>query len=504
MNGAVVSCTVTVKLPLDVLPFESDAEQFTVMVATGNMLPDGGTQVTATTPSTMSVAEAEKMTTAPNGPVASSVIFAGRVSVGGVVSCTVTMKLPFAVLPAKSDAEQLTVVVAIGNVLPDVGEQVTGREPSTISAAEAENVATAPEGPVASSVMFDGRVSVGGVVSCTVTVKLPLAVLPLESDAEQLTVVVAIGNVLPDEGAQVTVTVPSTISAAEAENVATAPEGPVASNVMFDGRVNVGAVVSCTVTVKLPFAVLPRVSDAEQLTVVLVIGNVLPDAGVQVTGRGPSTMSVAVAENVATAPDELVASSVMFDGRVSAGGVVSCTVTVKLPFAVLPRVSDAEQLTVVVATGNVLPEAGVHVTVRAPSTLSFAVAEKVTTAPAGLVASVVMFAGKDNTGGTASFVQPNVFPEQDVIGEVTLKLPLKTLTPYAELLLNVPPLMLTIVDPVPFTFTPEPKMSVPFPFAVTLFKFTTFALFISMPLKSLLLAITFVRVTVGALKVAPL
>ena len=76
-------------------------------------------------------------------------------------------------------------------------------------------------------------------------------------------------------------------------------------------------------TVKLPFAVLPRVSDAEQLTVVVPMGKVLPEGGTQITGRGPSTMSVADAVNVATAPEGPVASRVMFAGRVNVGGVVS-------------------------------------------------------------------------------------------------------------------------------------------------------------------------------------
>lgn len=76
-----------------------------------------------------------------------------------------TVKLPLAVFPRVSEAEQFTVVVVIGNVLPEAGTQVTGREPSTMSVAEAEKVATAPAGPVASAVIFAGRVNVGGVVS---------------------------------------------------------------------------------------------------------------------------------------------------------------------------------------------------------------------------------------------------------------------------------------------------------------------------------------------------
>ena len=76
-----------------------------------------------------------------------------------------TVKLPLAVLPFVSVEEQLTVVVVIGKVLPEGGTHVTGSAPSTMSEAEAEKVATAPEGPVASNVMLAGRVRVGGVVS---------------------------------------------------------------------------------------------------------------------------------------------------------------------------------------------------------------------------------------------------------------------------------------------------------------------------------------------------
>ena len=56
-----------------------------------------------------------------------------------------------------------------------------------------------------------------------------------------------------------------------------------------------GGVTSRTVTVKLPVPVLPRVSDAEQFTVVTPTVNMLFDAGEQVTGREPLTRSVAVA-----------------------------------------------------------------------------------------------------------------------------------------------------------------------------------------------------------------
>jgi hypothetical protein len=101
-----------------------------------------------------------------------------------------------------SEAEQFTVVVPRTKVLPEAGEHVTGRDPSTISVAEAEKVTTAPDGPVASSVISLGSVSAGGVVSTTVTVKLPDKKLKLESNVQQETVVVPIGNVFPESRLQ--------------------------------------------------------------------------------------------------------------------------------------------------------------------------------------------------------------------------------------------------------------------------------------------------------------
>ena len=60
-----------------------------------------------------------------------------------------------------------------------------------------------------------------------------------------------IPKVEPEGGVQVGVNDPSTRSDAEAVKVTTSPEGPVASIVMSEGTVTVGAVVSLIVTVKL-------------------------------------------------------------------------------------------------------------------------------------------------------------------------------------------------------------------------------------------------------------
>src|SRR5262245_13022415 len=150
----------------------------------------------------------------------------------------------------------------------------------------------------------------------------------------------------------------------------------------------------------------------------------LPEAGVQVTGRLPSTRSLAVAANVTTAPVGPVASAVMLAGRVSTGGDVSTTVTLKLPEAVLPAVSVAEQLTVVAPRANVLPEDGAHVTVGLRGSVSVALAVKVTTAPAALVASAVMSDGSERTGGVMS--PPGVGQVTSPIVSLSVKL-----TPFA-------------------------------------------------------------------------
>src|SRR5439155_464626 len=102
---------------------------------------------------------------------------------------------------------------------------------------------------------------------------------------------------LPLAGVQVTVSVvPSTRSLAVAVKLATAPAALVASFVMSDGQVTVGAVVSRTVTVNEQVPVLWAASVAVQVTVVLPRAKVLPLAGAQVTtSAAPSTRSLAVA-----------------------------------------------------------------------------------------------------------------------------------------------------------------------------------------------------------------
>ena len=68
---------------------------------------------------------------------------------------------------------------------------------------------------------------------------------------------------------------------------------------------------------------------------------------------------------------------------------MSVTVTWNEPDAGFPAASVAEQLTVVVPTAKVSPEAWSQPTETGPSTMSLAEVAKLTLAPAGPVASAV-------------------------------------------------------------------------------------------------------------------
>src|SRR2546426_4492575 len=178
--------------------------------------------------------------------------------------------------------------------------------------------------------------------------------------AEHVTKVTPIGNVEPDGEEQDADNGPSTVSIADAVKVARAPPGPVASRVMLAGTVTSGAVVSRTVTVNVAVATFPWASVAVQSTRVVPSVNMNPEDGLQVAVTGPSTMSVAPTENGTVAPPEPVASATMSAGIVSDGGVVSTTRTVKEAMPVFPWASVAVHTTVVVPSGNIELEAGVH------------------------------------------------------------------------------------------------------------------------------------------------
>jgi hypothetical protein len=307
VGGAV---TTTLKLPDVVLPARSLTEQFTAVVPGANSEPDAGVHVGVSAPSTPSLAVAEKLTFAPAELFACTEIVPGNVKVGFSVSSTVTVKLPVPVLPALSIAVHVTVVARTGKTDPDAGVHDTPTLPSTMSAAEAEKLTAAPFALPAGTVMFDGTLTTGGVVSTTETLNVRVVALPALSVTLHVTLAVPRPKVVPERGVHVGVSGPSTASVADAVKVTAAPEAPVASALNDDGTVNTGPVVSRTKTLNEPVAGLPALSVARHDTVVVPSGNVVPARGVQATSTLLSTLSVAVALKLTTAPDLLAASIV--------------------------------------------------------------------------------------------------------------------------------------------------------------------------------------------------
>src|SRR2546423_10571642 len=89
-GGAIVSFTVTPKLPVDLVWCASVAVQVTVVRPSGKTAPDGWSQLTIGLGSTRSPAVTLKLTAAPAALVASTGLGEGRFSEGAVVSTTVT------------------------------------------------------------------------------------------------------------------------------------------------------------------------------------------------------------------------------------------------------------------------------------------------------------------------------------------------------------------------------------------------------------------------------
>src|SRR2546428_2927499 len=168
--------------------------------------------------------------------------------------------------------------------------------------------------------MSPGTVMCGGVVSGTVTANEDEPVFPWASVAVQSTRVVPSGNMDPNDGLQVAVTGPSTMSVAPTENGTVAPPGPVGSAIISAGTVSAGGVVSTTRTVKDAMPVLPWASVARHTTVVAPNPNVEPEAGVQTGVSLPSTRSSAVTTEVTAAPRPPLAFRGVTRGEGMVGG----------------------------------------------------------------------------------------------------------------------------------------------------------------------------------------
>jgi hypothetical protein len=206
--------------------------------------------------------------------------------------------------------------------------------------------------------LFEAQVViVGSTVSLTVTVKLQLAAPPFP---EQVTVVMPTGNVEPDAGVQTTSPHESP-SVEGCEYVTAAVHWPASTGRVISGpQVSKQSTsLSTTETVKLQFEELFDASVAVQVTVVVPVGKMEPDAGVQlvvtaeqlslVSGSGKSTL-------VPLLPG--ATSALTLAGHMIEGASASFPVTVTLKLQGSP-VSPAH-VTVVVPDGNVDPAGGLH------------------------------------------------------------------------------------------------------------------------------------------------
>ena len=103
-----------------------------------------------------------------------------------------TLKLHACELLDVSVAVQVAVVVPMGKVEPEDGEHDVLATPQ-LSATVGEKLTTAPAGDVAGSVTSAGQVSVGAVVSFTVTFVVHMADAPVSSVTVSVTDVVPSG-----------------------------------------------------------------------------------------------------------------------------------------------------------------------------------------------------------------------------------------------------------------------------------------------------------------------
>jgi hypothetical protein len=126
------------------------------------------------------------------------------------------------------------------------------------------------------------------------------------------------------------------------------------------GQVIVGAWLSTTVTVNEHVAVLPLVSVAVQVTVLVPRAKVEPLVGAQLLVT-PGQLSPMVGALQVIAGDEQVPDAVfvaILAGQVIVGAWLSTTVTVKLQLFVLPLASVAVHVTVLLPVAKLEPLAG--------------------------------------------------------------------------------------------------------------------------------------------------
>ena len=151
-------------------------------------------------------------------------------------------------------------------VEPDVGVQTTVGLASQRSEAIVLNVAMAPDGPVHSTTRLLLHMMAGAVVSKTVTVNMHALMLKRASRAVQLTVVMPIPKVEPEDGVHMTTGDGSQLSTTVVAKATIAPLGPAHSTVRLVLHMMLGAVASLTKTLAMHELEAPWLSTTVRVT----------------------------------------------------------------------------------------------------------------------------------------------------------------------------------------------------------------------------------------------
>src|SRR5439155_1558827 len=247
--------------------------------------------------------------------------------------------------PLASVAVQVTVLVPLAKLVPDAGTHRIGPPGHlSVNAFPTRRSSDLCPGAVL-TVRLPGQLGTGRSVSVTVTVKVQLELLPLASVAVQVTVLVPLAKLDPEAGTHRTEP-PGQLSVNEKAKLALVAHCPGAVlTVRLPGQLGTGRSVSVTVTVKVQLELLPLASVAVQVTVLVPLAKLDPEAG---RHRIEPPGQLSVNENAKLTlvlhwPGAVL--TVIGPGQLGTGRSVSVTVTVKMQFEVLPLASVAVQVT---------------------------------------------------------------------------------------------------------------------------------------------------------------
>ena len=208
IRGFIASCTITLKVHVEVLPAASLAVYVTAVVPRLKVVP-GARVLVIVPPLQLSLkVGGVQFTTAWHEALVLTVMSERQPEIRGfIASCTMTLKVHVEVFPVASVAVYVTAVVPRLKVVP--GARVLVIVPPLQLSLKVGGVqfTTAWQDALALTVMSERQPEITGLIaSCTMTLKVHVDVLPAASVAVYVTAVVPMLKVVP--GARVLVSVP--------------------------------------------------------------------------------------------------------------------------------------------------------------------------------------------------------------------------------------------------------------------------------------------------------